>query len=395
MTTVAYVCADPGVPVYGTKGASVHVQEVIRSFRARGDEVRLYCTRMGDHCPDDLADVPVVHVPVDGVDDRGLAPRLRVAARERRQAAAASTLAEIAIRDRVGLVYERYSLFSTALEQVCAALGVPGVLEINAPLIDEQREHRQLVDQSAAEQALAAQCARAAVVTAVSPPVADWVQRRMGANKKDRVRVVPNGVNTRRIRPVKARSGERPEVVFVGTLKPWHGVDVLIEAAAVAIHPWRLRLVGEGPEGPRLREQAQRLGLDIEFRGAVAPADIPNALDGALLAVAPYPAEVSAGEQYFSPLKVYEYSAAALPVVASEIGQLPGIVRHGETGLLVPPSDPAALAAAIDALVADPAAAHRMGMAGRSLMVAEHSWDTVLDQALVGVGAADAQTASA
>ncbi|MGB7425687.1 MAG: glycosyltransferase family 4 protein [Ornithinimicrobium sp.] len=393
MTTVAYICADPGVPVYGSKGASVHVQEMVRSFRNRGIEVRLYCTRVGDHRPEDLVDVPVLCVPVDGVDDRGLPPRLRVAARERRQATAATTLAQTAIRDGAGLVYERYSLFSTALDQVCGELGIPGVLEVNAPLIDEQREHRQLVDEGAADRALADQCARAEVVTTVSPPVADWVQKRIGADLGHRVRVVPNGVNTRRIRTVRAGFSERPEVVFVGTLKPWHGVEVLIEAARLAKRPWRLRLIGDGPAGPRLREQAQRLGLAVEFRGAVAPMDIPDALDGALLAVAPYPAETSPGEQYFSPLKVYEYSAAGLPVVASRIGQLPSIVRHGETGLLVPASDPAALASAIDTLVADPTLAHRMGAAGRALMVAEHSWDAVLDRALTGVGTPNARMA--
>nr|WP_031283401.1 hypothetical protein [Kocuria sp. UCD-OTCP] len=61
---LAYVCADPGVPVFGTKGASVHVQEILRAWRARGAEVRLYATRVGDDVPADLADVPVVHVPV-------------------------------------------------------------------------------------------------------------------------------------------------------------------------------------------------------------------------------------------------------------------------------------------------------------------------------------------
>lgn len=385
MTTVAYICADPGVPVYGTKGASVHVQEVIRSFRHRGTDVRLYCTRVGDHVPDDLADVPLVHIPVDVVDDRRADPRVRTAGRERRQAAAATALADAAIADGIDLVYERYSLFSTALHQVCRALAVPGILEVNAPLIEEQREHRHLVDEAGAGRALAAQCASATTVTTVSRPVADWVLGRIGADRAARVQVVPNGVNPHRIRPVAPGPTGTPVVVFVGTLKPWHGVDVLLEAAALATRPWRLRLVGDGPEGPRLREQARRLGLDVDFRGAVAPADVPDALDGALVAVAPYPAEVADGDQYFSPLKVYEYGAAALPVVASRIGQLPEVVRHGRTGVLVPPSDGAALAAAVDALVADPDHARRMGAAARALMVAEHSWDAVLDQALTGI----------
>lgn len=385
MTTVAYVCADPGVPVYGTKGASVHVQEIIRAFRRRGDDVRLYCTRVGSDLPADLADVPLVHVPVDGVDDRDADPRTRTAGRERRQAAAANALAAAVVADGTDLVYERYSLFSTALDQVCRALAVPGVLEVNAPLIEEQRDHRHLVDEAGAAQALLVQCAAAGVVTTVSRPVADWVLARIGAARGGHVSVIPNGVNPHRIRPVGPASAQRPDVVFVGTLKPWHGVEVLVEAAALARVPWRLRLVGDGPQGLDLRAQAERLGLDVDFRGAVAPADIPDALDGALVAVAPYPVEVAHGDQYFSPLKVYEYGAAALPVVASRVGQLPDVVSDGVTGVLVPPSDAAALAAAIDALVADPDRARRMGAAARKTMVARHSWDSVLAQALHGV----------
>lgn len=105
---------------------------------------------------------------------------------------------------------------------------------------------------------------------------------------------------------------------------------------------------------------------------------------GARVAVAPYPAG-SDEQQYFSPLKVYEYAAAGLPVVASAVGQLPAVVRPGRTGLLVPPSDPAALAAAVDDLLGDPARADRMGDAARALMVRAHSWDAVLDRTAGGL----------
>lgn len=101
------------------------------------------------------------------------------------------------------------------------------------------------------------------------------------------------------------------------------------------------------------------------------------------MAVAPYP---ESGDHYFSPLKVYEYAAAALPVVASRIGQIPQVVEHGRTGVLVPPSDPAVLASAIDDLVADPARAQEMGRAGRALMVEHHSWHAVLDATLAPLG---------
>ncbi|KAB7745779.1 glycosyltransferase [Nostocoides sp. F2B08] len=374
---VAYLCADPGVPAFGTKGASVHVQEIIRAWRARGAQVHLYCTRLGDDVPADLRDLPVTHIPVE----RGTEP----AARERAQAAAAVRLARAVLADGADVVYERYSLFSTALAVIGEHTPVAPqrILEVNAPLIEEQSRHRTLVAEAGAWAALRAQTAAADRVVAVSPPVAEWVARHgdMGAGG-DVLRVVANGVNVDRIRPsAGARSG-LPVVVFVGTLKPWHGIETLVEAAAAAREPWRLRLIGDGPQAEALREQAARLGVEVDFRGAVAPERMGAELADASVAVAPYP---QSEDHYFSPLKIYEYAAAGLPVVASAIGQVPQIVADGVTGTLVAPSNVAALAAAIDDLAADPERAARMGAAGRERAVAEHSWTRVLDRVLEGL----------
>lgn len=372
---VAYVCVDPGVPVFGTKGASVHVQEIVRAWRARGAEVTLYCSRLGDRMPADLADLRVVHrpVPTAAAED----PRERTAARERAQADVGAQLAQQVVRDGADVVHERYSLFSTALAEVTDRLGIDGILEVNAPLVEEQRTHRHLVDEAGARRVLRTQVAAAAVVPCVSAPVAAWVRDQ--ADDDGRILVVPNGVDAGRFRPVTRDAGT-PVVLFVGTLKPWHGVEILLEAAARARERWRVRLVGDGPERAALLERADWLGLDVDVRGALAPDAVPAAMAGCAVGVAPYPADDA--EQYFSPLKVFEYGAAALPVVASAVGQLPAIVRHGQTGLLVPPSDPDALAAAIDALVADPERAAAMGRAGRALMEREHSWSAVLEAIL-------------
>ncbi|WP_109473757.1 glycosyltransferase family 4 protein [Ornithinimicrobium cavernae] len=393
MTRVAYLSADPGVPAFGTKGASVHVQEIIRAFRDRGAEVGLYTARTDDHVPADLADVPVVHVPVDGSAeqrraDRSLPREERTARREHRQVAAAHELAARAIADGADLAYERYSLFSTALAEVCSTLGVPGVLEVNAPLIDEQATHRDLVDTEGALRALRTQVAAASVVACVSEPVAAWVRGHC-PDAADRIRVTPNGVNTTRIAPSAAAPVGDPVVLFVGTLKPWHGVEVLLEAAAVARERWQVRIVGDGPQGQALAEQAERLGVPVDFRGAVAPGDIPAALAGASIAVAPYPVLDGGADQYFSPLKIYEYAAAGLPVVASRVGQVPTIVRDGENGLLVEPSDATSLAAAIDTLVADPERARALGRAGRAMVETGHSWERVLEQILDGLSLSD------
>ncbi|MGO0577355.1 glycosyltransferase family 4 protein [Ornithinimicrobium panacihumi] len=373
--TVAYVCADPGIPVFGTKGASVHIQEIVRAWRNRGAHVEVFAVRAGDAVPEDLADLPVHVVKVGG---KGMEP----AQREQAQRAAAARLAELVVELGPDLVYERYSLFSDVLATAAEALSVPGVLEVNAPLIDEQRTHRVLVDETGADEILRDQLAAADVVACVSEPVAAWVRARVPAAADPQVTVVPNGVNTDRVRPVSPDPSGDPVVVFVGTLKPWHGVEDLLEARRLAQAPWRLRLIGDGPQLGAIEALVAEHDLDVDLVGAVVPEAVPAALDGAMVAVAPYP---ESGDHYFSPLKVYEYAAAALPVVASRIGQIPAVVEEGVTGLLVPPSDPAALAAAIDALVTDPARSADLGAAARRRMVEHHSWDQVLEATVCGI----------
>lgn len=375
---VAYLCADPGIPVFGTKGASVHIQELVRAWRGRGDAVEAFAVRAGDQVPDGLADLALHLEKVSG-------KQMDAAQRERAQREAAARLARRVLDGGFEVVHERYSLFSTALAQVRRERSEQGldtvtVLEVNAPLVDEQRTHRVLVDELGAQQALRTQLAAADVVACVSEPVAQWVRERMPEGAHAQLVVTPNGVNTDRIQPVEAAS--EPVVVFAGTLKPWHGMEHLVDAAALARREWRLRVVGDGPQRESLQARAAEAGVAVDWVGAVAPDEVPRHLAGAMVAVAPYP---PSQDHYFSPLKVYEYSAAALPVVASRIGEIDRVVRDGSTGTLVPAGDPAALAAAVDALVADPARARRMGLAGRELMERSHAWRHVLDATLAPV----------
>ena len=366
---IAYILLDPGIGVFGTKGASVHVQEVIRALRADGHEVTVFCTRVDEHVPADLSDLEV---------RRHRLPKGTGAEREQAVATAAGEIAAAITAGGFDLAYERYSLFSDALARLAdpaAGPPVPGILEVNAPLIEEQRRHRHLHDESAALGATRAQLQAAQVVSCVSPAVAAW-SRGQGA-EPDRVVVTPNGVNTRRItpanRPVTAPGPGSPVTVgFVGTLKPWHGTDLLLRALARTHGDLRLDICGTGPQQEELEQLAAELGVAdrVLLRGAVAPELVPAVLHGLDIAVAPYPA----GEHYFSPLKVYEYLAAGLPVVASAIGTIPEVLRDGELGMLVEPGDIDALAAALDTLAADPARRDRLGRAAREAALAEHDW---------------------
>lgn len=353
---IAYVCVDPGIPVFGSKGASVHIQEVVRELLSRGHEVKIFATRSGKQIPADLAGVPLELYRIETKDagEREIA----------QQQVAAQMVADLQ-EWGANFVYERYSLFSTVL----ADSGLPGVLEVNAPLIEEQKTHRVLVHEDQAHAALSNQVKAASAVIAVSDQVCSWAEQKVPGAQ---VTTVPNGVSISRITP--APESDRGVIVtFVGTLKPWHGVSDLIAAAALAKEPWRLRILGDGPEREALEAQAAQLGLEVDFAGSIAPEEMPAAIAGSAIGVAPYPAPSDNSEHYFSPLKVYEYLAAGLPVVATGIGQIPETIEGA--GTLVPGSDPQALARAIDELAADHQLRTSYGKRARELAVQKHSWE--------------------
>ena len=384
MRRVAYVSADPGVPVFGRKGASVHVQAVVRELIRRGCEVHLITARVGGDLPRGLDGVVLHELP----RITGEPGAEREASARRSAAAAADLLEQLHREDPLDLVYERYSLWSPAAMAWARQRAVASVLEVNAPLVDEQAEHRVLADRDGAEGIATAAFDAAGSVVTVSAPVARWVEAR---SDNTAVHVVPNGVDTRYIRPARdsghgGRRGEQPPFVvgFVGTLKPWHGVEVLVDAfarvARVRVGA-RLRLVGDGPQRTGLADLARELGIAdrVDLVGAVAPEDMPAELAAMDIAVAPYP---RLPDFYFSPLKLYEYLAAGLPVVASDIGPCPDILDDGGLGVLVRPGDPAELAAALAGLRRDPTMRAELGRAGRRAVEDRHDWSLVVTRIL-------------
>src|SRR5262249_35754747 len=168
-------------------------------------------------------------------------------------------------------------------------------------------------------------------------------------------------------------------VGFVGTLKPWHGLPTLVQAFSrlrEGASNVRLLIVGDGPQRTQIEADLAERGLmeATHLTGSVAANQVPGLLASMDAAVAPYP-ELS--RFYFSPLKVYEYMAARLPVVASRIGQLAQILRHEETGLLCLPGDSLALAAGLERLRCDLALRKRLGAAARATALEKHRWDAI------------------
>ena len=403
---ILYVCSDFGVPVYGHKGASIHLRAMARAFTDIGHELRVLSPAIEREANLEF-EVPV-ETPVSlGPHAEALAELRRVdrmlgrlesghtarVAQEIRNLLYNRALANAtgALRDfRADFVYERYALFGFGGLDLARHLGIPHVLEVNAPLSLEQErarglhlgdlaraiEHR-LWTGSDALLVVSEELRAMAVEQGVAP---------------ERVHVLPNGVDAERFTPspqaaARVRTelglGAGPVIGFVGSLKAWHGTDVLLRAFASILKRWtdaRLLLVGDGPAAQDLRHEARELGIAAAVRstGAIEHARVPDYLAAMDIAVAPY---LPSDDFYFSPIKVYEYLAAGKPVVASRIGQ---IVPLAEAGFVHPAEagDVDGLARALNEVLAAPEAAALRATRGRDWVLRERTWTSNARRAL-------------
>jgi glycosyltransferase involved in cell wall biosynthesis len=190
------------------------------------------------------------------------------------------------------------------------------------------------------------------------------------------VEVVCHSVATRPARPPLASP---PTVGFAGRLIREKGVDVLLRAfatVAARIPEARLLLAGAGPEREYLEGliASRQLSSSISLLGHLTPLELERSLAPAWVQAVP-----SRWEEPFG-LVAVEAMMRGTAVVASASGGLLEIVRHGESGLLVPPSDPAALAEALSLLLQDRSLAERMGRSGREVALTQFSLASSADR---------------
>jgi glycosyltransferase involved in cell wall biosynthesis len=400
---IAYLCADRGIPVLGDKGASVHVREFVSAMVGLGHEVTLLCAKRGtgNPCPP----VKLIELPPDESEDEMAMEAVRLgverhhgdntlrrelgklACDRKLSARVLQALDEAAIKP--DLVYERYALFHQAGAQVAKTLNIPFMLEVNAPLVEEQERFRGLRLKAVAEAAETETLCRSDHIIAVSEAVRGHALSRGAA--AERVTVLPNGVDTGRFHPavdgrsVRARYdlAGRPVIGFIGSLKPWHGLDFLLDAfgdVLIRRPDAALLIVGEGPVLDDLRGRVEREQLEgrVILTGRIPHADVPAHLAAMDVTVAPY----AEGENfYFSPLKVVESLAAGRPVIAPRLGQLIDLVNDGVTGLLYPPGDRRALAECMLELLADASPRQAMARAAAVAAADEFGWDRTAQRA--------------
>src|SRR4051794_25734766 len=235
-------------------------------------------------------------------------------------------------------------------------LGVPYGFSLHAV------DARQVSRSGLAERARDAAC-----VIACNPDVAGDLKR-AGAP----VQLIPNGVDLARFRPAPPPPAEILTILAVGRLVPKKGFPVLIRAAARLLAPFRLRIVGEGPERANIEAAIAEHGLGdrVELVGPRTHDDLPAEYAAAHIVVVPSVTDAT-GDRDGLPNVVLEAMSSGRPVVASDVGAVASAVVDGRTGVLVPPGDAEALAGALEFLVDQPDMRERLGREARARVEAD------------------------
>jgi glycosyltransferase involved in cell wall biosynthesis len=188
----------------------------------------------------------------------------------------------------------------------------------------------------------------------------------------DKIKVIYHGINLDRFQPDRTPKAKPPVILSVGRLVPKKGFFSLLHACkALKLKqiPFRCRIIGDGPERPRMEMFVKLNNLvdEVEFTGAVDPADMVAEYRQATLFVLPCVVEEN-GNRDGIPNVIAEAMAMTLPVVSTTVSGIPELVRHGKTGYLVEPGQVDDLVAYMIELLNSKDRRREMGREGRNMV---------------------------
>ena len=398
---IAYLCSDVDVQVLGHQGCSVHIREFTNALVDSGHDVFIICNWLGN--PQEIqTKARVYHLEPTGYnrilwenlyDD----PVMLNHFLDRDVWSILWNLwlqtegATIIEREKPDFIYERYALFGYGGLELSRRYGIPLILELNAPLCDQQEGYQKFPLIHTARQLEREIIGSADSLIVLTQWLADWAVR-LGADRS-KIHILPDGVSEglfggeidrRTVRDTLQWTNKKV-VGFVGSFHKWHDVAGLIDAFSqldAANRERCLLLVGDGHDRKKLEHKVQDLGLTdiVIFTGKIPHEEVPKYTATMDVAVVPYQ---PIDDFFFSPMKLFECMAVGCPTVAADLGQISEVIEHGKTGWLYPAGDNEKLAAGIDALLTNRKLALQIGSAARQHVLNNHTWEKITRQVMI------------
>ncbi len=300
-------------------------------------------------------------------------------------------------QNKPDFIYDRYMIFNASAVLIGKRYDIPVFLEVNAPLAlerSEQKDERLYLKKIAfvLEKWI---CNNSFKTIVVSTPLKKYLMAQ--GVVEDKIFVLPNGVNIKKFRPLPKDVGlldalDLPQhsliIGFVGILRPWHGLDLLLAAFKKIYRKHtnvRLLIVGDGPIREDIEKQIEenRLNGKVIITGRVKHDDIARYISLFDIAVSPK------ATFYASPMKILEYMALGKAVVAPNTENIQDIVEDGKSGVLFESGMVDALEDSLLKLIADRNLQKGLGAKARNCIFSKFTWENnvrLVEKMLEGQG---------
>ena len=385
-----YVRVEPTLRWMGSQvgGAATHTSGVVNGLIDNGVEVRIFAPEQ----PWGTKRAEFVEVP----------PRRALQlVRGLGYTDYSGTIVQAASGYTADFVYQRYQLGSCAGLELARALGVPLVLEFNGPEVWVERHWRsgRLLLGGPLERLEERNLHDASLVVVVSEPLRRHVLDQ--GVPDERVLVNPNGVDVDELAPYRELTAsqwrqrlgipEAPTVGFIGTFGLWHGVK-LLPALIAAVPEAQWVLVGGGGLLSEVRAEIAARGLSgrVRLTGVLERERALAMLSCSDVCVSPHVRNADGTPFFGSPTKLFEYMGLRRAIVASDLDQIGEVIEDGRSGLLCPPADVDAAAAAVRRLLADAPLRERLAEAALERAATQYSWSAHTRRILAALTAASA-----
>lgn len=387
---ILYCSLHPDLNLAAPSGPGTHMREVIRSFEKQGHTV-VPIIAGGTVLSDAAAPIQLRRNTIRKFIPKWLWLTLKDLYLYRRNLLMKKVIRETVLREKPDMIYERISYMSTAVSEVAAELGITHFSEFNAPYSQERvKLEGWSITLFLAKRAEKKQLFYTTKAFTVSSILKDYLVEKTGVDAS-KIVVTPNAVNPEKFAPneklqkeIRRKWGieENAKVVgFVGSIFPYHGVDLLIDAFLIerekSNEHLKLLVVGDGETLPSLRERVKhsKYANAIVFTGNVPYAQVADYL--AIMDVA----VMARSDWYMSPVKIFEYGLMQKSIVAQNTSPINDVMEHKVHGWIAE-STVEGLHQGIAYMLEHEEEAKAMAQAFYSKVLSMHTWDEVGKQIL-------------